>query len=107
MRAAQRATTMGALALMICLAGGATAAAQAGQWGQYYAPQWGRYGQGVWGQYNGNLGSTWQYDRTLAPTEPQGSILQPNQVGSAFENPRTGSGLFRPADTRFRGRDRP
>jgi hypothetical protein len=92
---------------ILALALPGSARAQTGQWGQMNAPQWGQHGAPAWGQYSNQLGVPWQYNRTMAPPEPTGAILNPNQVSGNFSNPRTGSSLFVPEDTRFKGRDRP
>jgi len=74
----------------------------------YGAPTWGQVGGTTWGTYDGTIGrSGWQFNKTLQPNDPSGSVLSPNQAGSSFDNPATGASLFTPQDTRLKGRDRP
>jgi hypothetical protein len=71
-------------------------------------PAWGQLGTTTWGTYSGVIGQNgWNYDQTMRPNEPVGSVLNPNQIGSSFDNSRTGATLFVPQDTRLKGRDRP
>src|SRR5437660_484447 len=93
--------------LMLAIAQPGSGQAQTGQWGHIGAPQWGQYQAPAWGQYNNQLSVPWQYNRTMAPPDPGGAVLVPNQASGNFTNPRTGSSLFVPQDTRFLGRDRP
>jgi hypothetical protein len=76
--------------------------------GSYAAPPWGQVPPPAWGTYSSSIGrGGWNYNRTLQPTEPTGGIADGNLPSGAFSNPATGGGLFHPADTRLKGRDRP
>ena len=75
--------------------------------GSYQQPNWGQSNAPSWGAYSGAIGDRgWRFNRQLQSNEPEGAIADPNQ-SLTFGNPRTGATLFRPQDTRLRGRDRP
>src|SRR3954447_7188575 len=66
----------------------------------YPPPSWGSPQAPNWGHYNHALGqSGWQVDESIRPPVAGGTILNPSQANSPFDNPRTGATLFLPKDT--------
>ncbi|MGC1466253.1 MAG: hypothetical protein WA792_11025 [Pseudolabrys sp.] len=88
-------------------AGWSTTYAQTTQFnGQTYGnPQWGQPGVPAGGQYQNSIGQNGWTGGGVP--NAQAPVPTPNQANTNFQNSRTGETLFTPADTRFKGRDRP
>jgi hypothetical protein len=97
--------------VMVCASGAAAQSPGPTQYGEfsgrYPAPNWGQSNPPNWGAYTGTIGDKgWRFNRPLQSNEPDSAIADPDQ-SLTFGNPRTGATLFRPQDTRLKGRDRP